>query len=235
MRSCRGGGLGRGCAQPLATRPVTGGPVAADGDAVRRRRLPWLLALPLMVAGSLAAHAAGYALGPTAHEDAHAEAAELAAVPERASGGFGGHAVLWLGLLAGLLAVVASRALVLRLRRRDGRRLGAGCFFLLPLLAYSSQELIERLLRAESVPFDAALEPGFLLGLALQVPFAAVTFLLAWLLLRVGERLIRLLGKAPLRLLRRRALALPVPSALVFPRIRPLSRGHPLRGPPLLA
>ena len=199
------------------------------------RRLPWLLALPLMAAGSLAAHAAGYALGPNAHEDAHGEAAELAAVHERASGGFGGHAVLAVGLLAGLLAVVAIRALVLRAPGRDSRRLGAGCFVLLPLLAYSAQELIERLLHAESVPFDAAFEPRFLLGLTLQVPFAAVAFLLAWLLLRVGERLIRLLGKRPLRSLRPRALALPAPSALAFPRIRPLSRGHPLRGPPLLA
>jgi hypothetical protein len=30
-------------------------------------------------------------------------------------------------------------------------------------------------------------------------------------------------------------LALPAASAFVFPRVRPLSRGHPLRGPPLLA
>jgi hypothetical protein len=96
-------------------------------------------------------------------------------------------------------------------------------------------ELIERLLHVESVPFDAVLEPRFLLGLALQVPFAAAAFLLAWLLLRVGERLLRLLSKRPLRSLRPRAVALPAPSALVFPRIRPLSRGHPLRGPPLLA
>jgi hypothetical protein len=199
------------------------------------RRLPWLFVLPLMAAGSLAAHAAGYALGPTGHEGARAEAAELAAVHERASGGFGGHAVLWLGLLAGLLAVVGLRVLVLRLRGRDSRRLAAGCFFLLPLLAYSSQELSERLLHAESVPFDAALEPRFLLGLALQLPFAAAAFLLGRLLLRVGERLIRLLGKHQLRPLRARALALPAASAFVFPRVRPLSRGHPLRGPPLLA
>jgi hypothetical protein len=199
------------------------------------RRLPWLVALPLMAAGSLAAHAAGYAFGPAAHEHAHAEAAELVAVHERASGGFGAHAVLWLGLLAALLAVVAIRALGLRLRGRDSRRLGAGCFFLLPLLAYSSQELIERLLRAESVPFEAALEPHFPFGLALQVPFAVAAFLLGWLLLQVGKRLVRLLGERPPRSLRPRPLALPAPSALVVPRIRPLSRGHPLRGPPLLA
>jgi hypothetical protein len=201
---------------------------------VRARRLPWLLALPLMAAGSLAAHAVGYAVGPAAGEGAHAEAAELAGAHERASGGYGGDAVLWLGLLAALLAALAIRALLLRLRACDNRRLGAGCLFSLPLLAYSSQELIERLLHAESVPFNAALEPQFLFGLALQVPFAAAGFLLGWLLLHVGERLIRLVGERPLRWSRRRAVALRAPSAVVFPRIRPLSRGHPLRGPPLL-
>lgn len=131
-----------------------------------------------------------------------------------------GHAVLWLGLLAALLVVVAIRALVLLLRRRDSRRLGAGCFFLLPLLAFAGTDRIE---------------PRFLLGLALQVPFAAAAFLLGWLLLRVGERLIHLLGRRPSWSPRARDLALPEPSTLVFPRIRPLSRGHPLRGPPLLA
>lgn len=198
-----------------------------------RERLPWFLALPLMTAGSLGAHAAGYALGPTTRGAAHAEAAELPAVHERASTGVDSSAVLWLGLLAALLVVVMIRALVSRLCGRDSRPVGAGSFFLLPLLAYSSQELVERLLHVESVPFDAALEPRFVLGLALQVPFAAAAFLLARLLLRAGERLVRALGTRPSRSLRTSPPTVPAPSAPVFPRTRPLSRGHPLRGPPL--
>jgi hypothetical protein len=120
-------------------------------------------------------------------------------------------------------------------RGRESRRLGAGCFFLLPLIAYSSQELIERLLHAESFPFHAALEPHFLLGLALQLPFAAAAFVLAWPLLAVGRRLLRFLGRPP----RPASHALPprlwAPTSVALPRVRPLSRGHPLRGPPLLA
>lgn len=199
---------------------------------MRGRRLPWLLALPLMAAGSIAAHAVGYVLAPPRGADG--EVGELAGVHERGSGGYAGQAVLWLGLIAALIVVVGLRVSVSRLRGRESRGLAAGGFFLLPLLAYSAQELSERLLNAESSPFDAALEPRFLLGLALQLPFAAVAFLLGWLLLRAGRRLIRFLEQ---RLPRLRALParLPKPATLAAPRVRPLSRGHPLRGPPLLA
>ena len=206
-----------------------------DNRPVLRRRLPWLLALPLMVGGSIAAHVIGYVVAPATAEAGHSEVRELAALHERSSTGYAGHAVLPLGLVAALIALVGVRRLVSRLRGRDSRGLGAGCFFLLPLLAYSSQELIERLLHAEGFPFHAALEPRFLLGLALQLPFAAVAFLLGWLLLRVGQRLIRRLRDRPVPRLGARPTRLWSPTTVTLPRVRPLSRGHPLRGPPLLA
>jgi hypothetical protein len=188
-----------------------------------------------MVAGSIAAHVIGYVVAPATAEAEHSEVRELAALHERSSTGYAGHAVLPLGLVAALIALVGVRRLVSRLRGRDSRGLGAGCFFLLPLLAYSSQELIERLLHAEGFPFHAALEPRFLLGLAFQLPFAAVAFLLGWLLLRVGQRLIRRLRDRPVPRLGARPTRLWSPTTAALPRVRPLSRGHPLRGPPLLA
>lgn len=163
------------------------------------------------------------------------EAGGLAGLHERASQGFAGHIVFWLGLLAALLAVSGLFGLVVRFAGRHRRGLGSGCFFLLPPIAYSSQELIERLLHAESFPFQAVFEPRFLFGLALQLPFAAAAFALGWLLLRAGERLITLLSarRAPkLRVLPAQLWARPTP---LVPRVRALSRGHPLRGPPLLA
>ena len=202
---------------------------------MRRRRLPWLLALPLMVAGSIAAHVIGFAVAPATVERSHREGGELAGLHERASNGYAGHAVIWLGLVAALVAAVGIRGLIARFRGRDSRGLGAGCFFLLPLLAYSSQELIERLLHAESFPFQAVLEPRFLLGLALQLPFAAVAFLAGWLLLRAGKQLIRFLGGCPVPTLRALPARLWTPATVAMPRVRALSRGHPLRGPPLLA
>ena len=206
-----------------------------ENAAVGRVRLPWMLAVPLVVAGSIAAHLVGYTATRVTAQGGHEEGGELSGLHERASSGYAGHAVLWLGLIGALATVFGIRALVARRNGSTSRGVGAGCFFLLPLLAYSFQELIERLLHAESFPFHAVLEPRFLFGLALQLPFAALAFLLAWALSRVARRLAHLFGRRPIPPLR----ALPEPlwalSGAVPPRVRALSRGHPLRGPPLLA
>ena len=194
-----------------------------------RRRLPWLLALPLMAAGSVTAHLVGAALAPAGPLD-H----EVAGHGERTSAGVAGQSVMVLGVLVALLVAFALYGAGRR-RGATRRGLGAGCFSLLPVVAYSAQEVFERLLHAESFPFHAVLEPRFLLGLALQAPFAAVAFLTGWSLLRAGTRLLRLLGATPLASLRDRPVRLRRPPEVTLARIRALSRGHPLRGPPLLA
>jgi hypothetical protein len=151
-----------------------------------QRRLPWLLALPLMAAGSLAAHSIGYLALASHSAETGSEASEAA------SGGTASYLVSAIGLLAAL----ALLALVVRLVRpgRDrGGRLSPWWFATLPPLAFAFQELAERILRAESFPFHAALEPRFLLGLALQLPFAALAVAVARALLRVIERYARAL------------------------------------------
>lgn len=187
-----------------------------------------------MVTGSVAAHAVGYVVAPATAEGAD-RGRELSGFHERASHGYAGHAVLWLGLIGAIAAVMGIRAFLARVRGRDSRHMGAGCFFLLPPLAYSSQELIERLLHAESFPFHAVLEPSFLLGLALQFPFAAIAFLVGWALFQTGKRLIRFLERDSPRRLHGIAARTWAPASVTVPRVRALSRGHPLRGPPLLA
>jgi hypothetical protein len=146
-----------------------------------------------------------------------------------------GHAVLALGLIAAVIFVFGIYSIAVSLVARRRRGLGSGCFFLLPLIAYSSQEVIERLLHAESFPFQAVFEPRFLIGLLLQLPFAAAAFVLGWLLFRAGKRFIEFLNSR--RVPKRRAVAAQrwTPAALPVQRVRALSRGHPLRGPPLLA
>lgn len=208
---------------------------ACDNPRVRTLRLPWLLALPLMVGGSLAAHIFGRGLVPVAGTREHQETGELSGLHERASRGVAGHTVLALGVIVAVAFVLAIYALSVRLGARRRRGLGAGCFFLLPLIAYSSQEFTERLLHAESFPFQAVFEPRFLAGLALQLPFAAAAFALGWLLLRAGEGLVRFLNARQAPRLRALPGQLWSASALSVPRVRALSRGHPLRGPPLLA
>src|SRR5712691_1546834 len=148
-----------------------------------------------MVAGSLAAHSVGRLLAPVSYGERHGEAGELAGLHERASAGYAGQSVLWIGLLIALVLGTGIYTGVTRWTGRRARGLGAGCFFLLPLLAFSAQEVLERVLHAESFPFHALYEPRFLLGLALQLPFAAAAFALGWLLLRAGKQLVRLLGE----------------------------------------
>jgi hypothetical protein len=101
----------------------------------------------------------------------------------------------------------------------------------LPPLAFALQELSERLLRAEAFPFHAALEPRFLLGLLLQLPFGLLALLLARMLLRVVERIVRALVRA-----RRPRLPTSASWSLrqVFdlPRIPALALGYQQRGPP---
>lgn len=193
-----------------------------------RLRLPWLVALPLMVAGSLAAHALSYPLVAVRAEGGGHE------LVERSSSGSASQVVLLLGVVAAL-GVVAGASWVLACVGGHRRRgVPPWLFFVLPPLAFSLQELSERLFRAEAAPFQAALEPRFLLGLALQVPFGLVALLAARLLLRVVERIARALGR-PGRVTvgRLRPLLTRFPVACELPRLPALALGHPQRGPPV--
>jgi hypothetical protein len=93
------------------------------------------------------------------------------------------------------------------------------------------QEFAERLLRAEAFPFHAAVEPRFLFGLLLQLPFGLLALLLARALLRVVERLARVLARV--RRPRGATTAHWSPrQAFDLPRIPALALGYPQRGPP---
>ena len=100
-------------------------------EVMRRIRSPWLLALPLMAAGSLAAHAGGYRL---AIFDGHHRARDLELT---------GHSYLdHLPLLAALIAAFGIVALALAATdtvRRRPRPLAAWPFALLPPLSFVLQ------------------------------------------------------------------------------------------------
>jgi hypothetical protein len=106
-------------------------------------------------------------------------------------------------------------------------------FAALPLLAFALQEHLEALFTQGTI-VGVPLEPTFMLGLALQLPFAAVAYLVARLLLRTAERVGRAL----------RAGGAPAGPAVVRPfrswfalelwphRVPALAGGHAERGPP---
>src|SRR5262245_12977144 len=125
-----------------------------------RDRLPWLIVLPLMVAGSIGAHALSRLFAGTA---AHGVlVADRDGGSDRAGVGVAAHSVLPIGVLSALAVALGVTWLLERARTRQRKGASPWVFFVLPPLAFSSQELIERVVRAEAAPFQAAFEPRFL-------------------------------------------------------------------------
>lgn len=195
-----------------------------------RRRLPWLLALPLMAAGSLGAHALSYVFIGARAEGATEVSGAGHGLAERSGAGLASHLVLLLGTLAALASVAGIRLLLVR----RGSRRGASpwLFFTLPPLAFCLQEVIERVLHSEAAPFQASLEPRFLIGLALQVPLGLVALLVARKLLYVVRRIAHALRRQRPVLTRLRPSVSWLPTASELPRIPALALGYPQRGPP---
>jgi len=194
-----------------------------------RRSLAWLVAVPLMLAGSEAAHALAYRL---AYPDLHVRVQALLVT---------GHGYLrWLPLALGVAASVVALSLLVTAvdaaRGRAPRGLPAWAFALLPPVAFVVQEHLERLLHTGVFPWHEAATPTFVPGLALQLPFALVAYVTARLLLRTAERAGRAVARVAPPRPRLVAIVLAAPAAEpLLPRFAPISRGLAKRGPPLLA
>jgi hypothetical protein len=151
-----------------------------------------------------------------------------------------GHA--WLGytpalVIWGLTFVLAGLVLCVAegLRGRLPSRAPIRLFALLPPIGFTVQEHAERLLGSGAVPYDLVLEPTFLTGLALQLPFSLAALLLTRALYAIGFGLGRVLaGKAalrrPLRYASPALVGLPASATLVSPSV--LALGHGQRAPP---
>lgn len=155
---------------------------------MRRYRTPWLLALPLMLGGSLAARWLASVCLPHA-EPAGGEAAHHG---ERAS-----FLTNQLPTIAGVLAVLVLVGLVRAARhahrRRPSRPVPAWVFVCLSPLAFLGQELAEFASGTEAL----TLGPHLLLGLLLQLPFALAAYALARALGRLAERVIHAFARLP--------------------------------------
>jgi hypothetical protein len=111
-----------------------------------------------------------------------------------------GHAYAsWLPLvlaLGGAVMVVGVAAAVVDVVRGGTvRELGAGAFAALPPLAFALQELLELSLHTGHLAWHAFAAPTFLPGLALQLPFALLAFVVTRLLLRVAVKVGRILAR----------------------------------------
>jgi hypothetical protein len=193
------------------------------------RGAAWLISLPLAVASWLGAHCFSYWLvapGAEQHMGLHAERGH-------AYLGYAPAIAVWaLALvLAGLLLWVGEG---LRGRRPSPPPLRL--FALLPPIGFAAQEHLERLIGTGGVPHDLVLEPTFLVGLALQLPFAIVALLLAHAFHALGFGLGRVLARElvlsePIRCALRALLRLPAPATLVA--LPVLAPGRGPRAPPL--
>ena len=193
-----------------------------------RRSLAWLVAVPLMLAGSQVAHVLAYRIVyPQASvrlqalvETGHGYMSALPLVLGAAS------AVVLLSLVATVVDVARGRGV---------RPLPPWAFALLPVAGFAVQEYVERWLSWGFFPWPAALQPTFAIGIALQLPFGALAYVAARLLLRTARRLGRRLSRVSPPRLRQ------APSPLLLPVAQPLppsssllSRRLGRRGPPLL-
>jgi hypothetical protein len=193
-----------------------------------RRSLAWLVAVPLMLAGSQAAHALAYRW---VYPDAGVRLSALVHT------GHGYESVLPFALaVAGagtLLALVVAGADAAR--GRSIRGLPPWAFALLPLVVFTVQEHVELWLYSGVLPWHEAAAPTFLPGLVLQLPVGALAYLAARLLLRTAVRIGRALAAAAPPRPRATPLRSGWPSPCVTRPRRPLlSRGFAERGPPLL-
>jgi hypothetical protein len=151
-----------------------------------RRNVVWLITLPLAIVGSQVAHAAGYRLATGEEELAHALSTS--------GHGYLAYARLVLGVCAALLGLALARELAGALGG-DARasRPSAVFFSVLAPAIFLAQEHVERLAHDSVFPGSLLVEKTFLLGLALQVPFALVAYAVARLLLGVTRAVARFL------------------------------------------
>lgn len=191
-----------------------------------RGAVAWLLTLPLALLGSQVAHKLVY-LGV---EPNHGEREHLL---ESTGHGYLEYAPIGAALVVALCAAAVTLQFCQALRGGGGVRLRAAPFALVPVATFASQEYFERLVHYGQFPLAAAFEPTFLLGIALQLPFALLAYVAARLLLHAARVLARSLGDLRPSVAPRGVASERAPLPVALPRPSALARGYAGRGPPL--
>lgn len=150
----------------------------------RRRIATWLCSVPLMVAGSQLAHVLTYRL---VYPNAHIRLGALLASGHEYMLGTSGYVPMLLGVLGSVEIVGVGWVFAGSFRRSLQRPLPPWAFALLPVLALTLQEFLERILAGTGFPWWLVLQPTFQVGIALQLPIALVAYLIARALLTTAR------------------------------------------------
>lgn len=187
-------------------------------------KLTWLSTAPLMLVGLVAGHVLGYRL---AIGDSHARADALA----HSGHGYFVYVPFALSICLGVLLAGLVVQAISGFHGEPHRPAISPVLVLLPPVAFVTQELAERLLHSGHLSWTTVLQPAFLIGLALQLPFALAALLLAWALGLTARAVGSALASAP-----RLAFGAPLPVPVCVssaPRPAGLARGYGERAPPL--
>jgi hypothetical protein len=194
-----------------------------------RRHLVWPIGLPLAMMGLLAGHSFGYR---AAVPDAHAREHLLAA----SGHGYLDYAPLLVGVCGAAVLLGFVAAVVGAFFGRERRlRVQVKLIVAVPPLAFVAQEFAERYVHDGHVHWQLVLSGPFLLGLAVQVPFALLAAAIALALDGAAQRVAASLRSSAGRRAVRGLAASAFPSEVDLPLERVLARGYAGRGPPLVS
>ncbi len=141
--------------------------------AVKRSRVAWLLSLPLSAAGMLLAHEVAWGFASHEHQAG-------------AGHGYLQYGAVFAALAVATLLVAATAHLVRSVRGDDvARAPSARVFAVVPVLGFLLQEHLEHLVVARELEIGFFVSTPFVLGLALQLPFAFAALVVARFILGV--------------------------------------------------
>lgn len=195
-----------------------------------RRRFVWLLSLPLGAMGWIAGHSLAYLL--VAPNGAHRE--RLLA---ETGHGYFGVAPLVVACAISVILIGLFLAIGDGFCGRARARVAVWPIGLVPPLGFAVQEHLERAIELNGFALGVALEPPFLVGMALQLPLAAAALMAAHAVLTFGHAV-------GCRAAVGRVLCLPARRPQPLPRSRPepvvarppiITGGHGQRAPPGVA
>jgi hypothetical protein len=190
-----------------------------------RSRTALLLTLPLSAAGMLLAHELTWGIAGHGHE-------------QEVDHGYLRYGAVFVALAAAVVAVASTRNFVRTIGGEVAEVPSAVTFAVMPIVGFVFQEHLEHLVAARELELSFFLSPPFVVGLALQLPFALAAMLVARFILRAIRTAVTTLRRASVRRVRLVvALSVPVASAAVCgpARSRGLAFSSAGRAPPLLA